>query len=948
MIVRPIKCGPVRVLCAQLAVLLCMFLFIVSIWSVGIVPAVAADDVSQPKGTLGKELTQGRDLLNDGKLDEALERFDSVLVLQPDNAEAHYHIGRIYLRKGEWDKGIDYLERSTRLAPGKARYSIDLAAAYEQRGKLDVAVAEYQRLLSTGSRDPDLKIAEKNLSLSTGKALARKGELNAALLLFNGLLLEYPNDPLVLFNIGATYVLLNRVEEAERIFKQLVGMQPKNILAHLNLANIYERQGRMPEALKHLKAITDLNVPGEITKTAKVKFHIIKGRQQFQDGKWEAALDSFRHVTEIDPNATESLFNIGLIHIRLGNPQAAELAFLKVLKLTPNDFSARLNLGGFYFDTGKVEKAIEQFKYVIEHDKDGRYRNQASLRLNVLHTVLADNALQLGNVNESLREYEKALDYFPGNVKAYFNRGLILVQQKQYAKARDAFAEVVRLDPKNLRGRLNLANVYEQLNELSKAAEQYETILQINADSREAEVARQKWKITKARGLWSEQKLTEAEAVLNEIVAEHPENTEANFYLGIILSSKGFLREAAKAYQKVVAARPSNHKVRMLLAKIFEQLELEELAATEYRTIIFESKDGGLVGEARERLRMVESRLSGFANNLGYSFSLDSNVNYNDESPARDIHSDLSFDIVYAQKIRDDLKFRLNLKPTYSTYHVGEFDYINGTINYLLKKGTPERSWSLLYGHQELSGLLNEQSVSRSSTYHLQQDVKLFLPAVFGLSPVGLSGESIPTGFSMSFSLQTIESFGAARVGSYNPSLAVTLGQGLKWGVAASAGISASARRNREQNEVIQEFAVGTNPLTGLALDKIRIKVFDSRDYEFDNVGLNLSLSKVLSPGLRAGVSGAVGYTGYINVDSSSEQDEKRKNFLISLSSQLSYQFYKNISFFGTLAIQRNYSTLGVDDLSRQSVQETVRNFQSTALGAYTRYTVTSGMSMNF
>lgn len=902
---------------------------------------------SRPSGTIDRALEEGSNLLYKGRLDEAMNRFNTVLVLDPENAEAHYAIGQVYLRKGDMDKALAMLAQSTRLDPNNIRLGFGYATALEQAGQLDEAIAEYQRMVATGSRDKRLKDVERSMTLASGKALAKRGELNAALLVFNGLLLEYGEDPEVLFNIGATYVLLNRVEEAEMMFKKLVRQSPKSAISHLNLANIYERTNRNPEALKHLKAIVDLDLPGDITTMARIKHAIISGREQFKERRWAAALESFERAAAIDPKQTEALFNIGLIHIQLGNGSDAERAFLRVLEATPDDFSARLNLGGFYFDTARVDKAVAQFQYIIDHDKEGRYRNQASLRLNMVHTLLADKALQAGNVEESLREYAKAVDYYSGNVKAFFNQGLILVQQKKYNEAAEAFREVIRVDPNNLRGRLNLATVYEQLNELTQAAEQYQRVLEIDKNSEEGVIAAQKWKITKARGLWLDQKLPEAETVLKEIITEHPDNIEANFYLGLIYSAMGQLRDAASAYQTVLAGRPGNYRIKLVLGKVYEQLELEELAAAEYRAIIFEGAEPDVVAEAKERLAAVDANLSGFANVLGYSFGYDSNITLNDMQSVDEVRSDLSFDITYAQKIRDDLRFQINVKPIYSTYHIGQFDYLSTDVRYTLRQGLPEKNWTLSYVSQSLGGLLTDQTLSRSSNYQVERGMRLFLRPAFGLYPEGLNGAMVSTALNTSFSVRTMQSLGAGAIESWIPTVATSLSQSLKWGVTATAGLALAVRRNVHQSIEFQSLPI-PDPISGQNLGESLVKTFDSRDYEFNSIGANLNLVRTLAPGLRGGLAGGISYVGYVNADSSSSSGERRRNMLLSLGTQVLYQFYKNISFFGNASWQLSLSSMRLSDPQQPTVEESIRNFQSNSLGSFNRYMLGGGVTMNF
>ncbi|MDH5258487.1 MAG: tetratricopeptide repeat protein, partial [Gammaproteobacteria bacterium] len=323
--------------------------------------------------TLKKLIDESVGLLMDKDADGALQKLDQVLLLSPKHPEAVFRKGQALLLKRDAKNGLEFIIESTRLEPENVRFSLYLALIYSKQGKIDKAMQEYQRIIDTGTTDLRVKEAEMLLSLATARSLAMKNEVNAALLIFNGLLLEYPDNPQVLYNIGNAYMKLNRIEEGERIFVKLHELGPKNPTVNMSLAKIYEGTNRLELAKKHLKLIMDLNMNDELSKNATVQYYIIQGRQELDNSQWEAALRSLQKVVTIDPSRTEAFFNISMANLRLGNTLMAERGFLSVLKVTPDDFSARLNLGQMYFDIGRTEDAITQFQYIIDKDISQRF-----------------------------------------------------------------------------------------------------------------------------------------------------------------------------------------------------------------------------------------------------------------------------------------------------------------------------------------------------------------------------------------------------------------------------------------------------------------------------------------------------------------------------------------------------------------------------------------------
>jgi len=903
--------------------------------------------------TVEQLLEDGASFLRKENFDEAMKRFNRVLVVDPKNGEAHFRIGQLFLQKRDVENGLSYLTKAIRLEPKNARFSLNLASIFERQNKLPEAVAEYQRLLGTGTRDKRLKEAEKRLSLATGRMLGQKGEFNAALLIFNGLLLEYPDDAEVLYFVGGAYVQLNRVQEAEATYRKLRDSQPSNALVHLNLANIYEHTGRIADSLKELQAIIDMKDAGDLAAQARIRYGLIAGREKMQKKDWAGAIESFRRVEALDAKNAEAQFNIALSQVQLGRSDIAIQTFQKLLEWFPGDFSSRLNLGQILYDTGKPEEAKAQFQYVIDNDKDGRYRNQASARMNVIHTLIAEKALQQGNVEEGLRQYQKALDYFSGNVKASFNRGLIFIQQRKWEEARAEFESVVKYDPSNLRGRLNLANIYEQLNLLTKAAGQYEQIIQINRNSDEGRMADAKWRITKARGFLTDNRMTDAEKLFEEIVHDQPDNIEAYYYLGVIQQSKSKLRDAANSYQRILDVRPDNQRIHLLIGSIYEQLELEDLAAQEYRTIIFAGGDVTIVKQAQERLEAVESRLSGFSSNLTFQFQYDGNINMNDLAPVEEVRSDMAFNVTYSQKVLEDAGVNLTVSPTYSTYHNSQFDQFRSNIQGSFRRGNSDRSWSVQFGRQDQQGLLTQQKSSNGTDLGVGFQRRHFLQPAFGLSPSGFRGENIATDINQQISFRSIKALGSTPLQSLSASYTISGNQSLILGLNASASYSLTINRNLTNAVVYTSGVPVPDPLTGLPGGSVEALTYDSRDYEYNSHTLAANGSRVLGPGLRGSLGANVTYTGYVNVDSSARivnDNVTRNNFTLGLSASLVFGFYKDINFFGTASWQKSVSSLpvGLTSGTDAETKQAVATFQSNALGSFTRPSLSAGLSMVF
>lgn len=100
-------------------------------------------------------------------------------------------------------------------------------------------------------------------------------------------------------------------------------------------------------------------------------------------------------------------FNLGVTQSNLGDLDAAEQAYLKALDLAPAFPQARLNLGLLYERQGKVDQAIESWRWMVDHLP--RDENTQAI------VVLALN--HLGRVHENRKDLEAALGYLTQSLR---------------------------------------------------------------------------------------------------------------------------------------------------------------------------------------------------------------------------------------------------------------------------------------------------------------------------------------------------------------------------------------------------------------------------------------------------------------------------------------------------------------------------------------------------
>ncbi len=182
---------------------------------------------------------QGIALREKGQLNAAVEKFISAAALRPNFAEAYNMLGVCYDEKGMYEVAQKEYKKALRLEPYNARFLNNLGYSYYLAGRYKDAIKWYQKALK-------LTPADRRLHNNLGLAYGRKGDYVRALEHFTIAVGETAAH----LNLGYVYSQQNRFEDAIRHYEIALRAQPQSLTALSNLAQLYERVGRVREALQ--------------------------------------------------------------------------------------------------------------------------------------------------------------------------------------------------------------------------------------------------------------------------------------------------------------------------------------------------------------------------------------------------------------------------------------------------------------------------------------------------------------------------------------------------------------------------------------------------------------------------------------------------------------------------------------------------------------------------
>jgi len=154
-----------------------------------------ADEAYRTAGSIAPQtdslLNSGLLEIDKGRLDEALVQFRAALALNPNLAEGHNNIGKVYGLQMRTDDALKEFLLAVRLDPTLGEPHNNIGYVYAQKGRYAEALKEYDKCLALV---PDYEVAY----LNRGKALQATGHTNEALADFSRVLKLNPSNAFAL------------------------------------------------------------------------------------------------------------------------------------------------------------------------------------------------------------------------------------------------------------------------------------------------------------------------------------------------------------------------------------------------------------------------------------------------------------------------------------------------------------------------------------------------------------------------------------------------------------------------------------------------------------------------------------------------------------------------------------------------------------------------------
>jgi len=175
-----------------------------------------------------------------GRSDAATASLKRSIALRPDSDETHRLLGEVLADRGETDAGIAQLREAIQIRPQYWRHYMTLGLVYYRAGRYREALVPYRRA-------SELQPNEPSTFANLGTVYHRLGEVAQAIGNYEHAVRLGPSAS-AYANLALAYYRANRLDDARRAYEESLAANPKSVLNHRNLGDVYMRLRQAPKA----------------------------------------------------------------------------------------------------------------------------------------------------------------------------------------------------------------------------------------------------------------------------------------------------------------------------------------------------------------------------------------------------------------------------------------------------------------------------------------------------------------------------------------------------------------------------------------------------------------------------------------------------------------------------------------------------------------------------
>src|SRR3990170_2817297 len=442
-----------------------------------------------------------------GNFEEAIREIETAEKYDPNSAYIKYNIAVIYMSVNRYTEALYKLEESVRVNPGFAPSHTLLGKIYASSEDPEKKKRGVKELKMAIELDPN----DSEAHLFLGIIETESKEYDKAEISFKRVIELIPDDergyyflgrlnpvyPSALLDLAIIYEKQGKLDESENIYKELVTLFPSSFDAYVRYGNFLFRINRLSEAAIQFKKAQQLDYQNPDLK-------LRLGLLYLEKEEYEKAIEEFQLILFGSPEDERAKYYLALCYTQIGRSDESLKMIKEALKHDPDNEQIVNYLGALYRKLNRNEEGIKLYEdFVVTHPKSEliyyslgvsyyfiKNEDKSVLSMKKVLEINPDHADALNfigysyaesgkNLEEAERLVKRAIEISPNKGYMIDSLGWIYYKKGNLDKAIELLEKAAELTGDDPNIMEHLGDVYNDKGDRLKALEYYERGLEL-------------------------------------------------------------------------------------------------------------------------------------------------------------------------------------------------------------------------------------------------------------------------------------------------------------------------------------------------------------------------------------------------------------------------------------------------------------------------------------
>ena len=327
----------------------------------------AQDILTIDKNNINAKLIESASMMGEKKFGESRGLLDQMMKSNPGSPDVFFQVGVVDLAEQKYKDAQEAFQKSYQLSPNNSRGLLGIVETDMAQNKPDEAMQILQNELDKNPNRMDLRLAMGNTGVRAGKFDVAIAEYEKILSMMDKTSRARGD---IYLRIGETYRRKGDLGNAIANLQKSREAQPDNAVAMTTLALVLDAAGRWAEAKQVYEAALRLDNNNAVALN-NLAFLLAE-----HNGDLDDALGKAQRAKQLLPEMTEVSDTLGWIFLKKNLSDSALDTFRELVNKAPDQATYRFHLGMALAQKGDKLKAIGELQEALKHNPSKNERDQ--------------------------------------------------------------------------------------------------------------------------------------------------------------------------------------------------------------------------------------------------------------------------------------------------------------------------------------------------------------------------------------------------------------------------------------------------------------------------------------------------------------------------------------------------------------------------------------------